>query len=54
MSETSAGNFTATLSAETIVELTEGDVLTLQLTSNTPNTLTIGNLPNAILSVKGL
>ncbi len=54
MSETSAGNFTATLSAETIVELTEGDVLTLQVTSNTPNTLTIGNLTNVILSVKGL
>ncbi|MCQ2382472.1 MAG: hypothetical protein MJ060_01345 [Clostridia bacterium] len=52
MTETTAGNYTGSLIAETIVALSAGDVLSLRLTSNTTNTVTIGSFGNATLSVK--
>ena len=52
--EVGSENYEATLGAETIVELNEGDVLSLGLTSNTTGTVTVGGLGNATLSVKKL
>ena len=52
--EVSAENFTATLSAETLVELNAGDEISLALTSDTTGSVTIGRLANASLSVKKL
>ena len=52
--QVSGESFVATLSAETIVTLSEGDVLSLGLTSNTTGTIAVGALANATLSVKKL
>ncbi len=52
MSTIGDGEYNATLSAETIVELNEGDVLTLQITSDTAGSLTLGHFGDATLLVK--
>ena len=52
MSTIGDGEYNATLSAETIVELNEGDVLTLQIASDTAGSLTLGHFGNATLLVK--
>lgn len=48
------GSFIATLSADTLVTLNAGDVLTLGLASDIVGTTTVGGLGNATLSVKQL
>ena len=53
-SETSDENFVATLSAETLLELNDGDTLSLALTSNTTGTVTVGGLAGATLIIKQL
>ena len=52
--EASGENYVATLSAETLLELNEGDVISLALTSNTPGTVTVGTSASATLSLKKL
>ena len=48
--ETAEGNYAGVLTAESIVELNEGDVLSLQLTSDTVGSITVTDY--ATLSVK--
>ena len=50
--ETTEGNYAGVLTAESIVELNEGDVLTLQITSDTAGSLTLGHFGDATLLVK--
>ena len=52
MTMSADGEYVATLNAETIVDLEAGDVISLQITSDTAGTLTIGHLADATLSVK--